>query len=63
MNYHSLLMCLRNIYIKEEVEEIGLEYIGVGLAQKINKKELDKAIRDVVVADCRNRKVFLFSFL
>ncbi len=42
---------LRNIYIKEEVEEIGLEYIGVGLAQTINKKELDQARRDVAVAE------------
>ena len=38
---------LRNVYEKEEVEEIGLNYVGVGINNTKPKEEVDKAMEDV----------------
>ncbi|MFP4017414.1 MAG: UDP-glucose dehydrogenase family protein, partial [Halanaerobiales bacterium] len=40
---------LRNIYEKEEVEEIGLKYVGVGIGNTKAAGELSKAMEDVAV--------------
>ena len=32
---------LRNVYIKEEVEELGLNYVGVGIAETKVKEEIE----------------------
>ena len=42
---------LRNVYEKEEVEEIGLNYVGVGIANTVSKKELAQARQDVAAAE------------
>ncbi len=40
---------LRNVYIKEEVEELGLNYVGVGIAATKAKEEIEQVREDVAV--------------
>lgn len=47
----SYFFDLRNVYVPEEVESAGLDYIGVGLPQTITKKELAQARQNVAVAE------------